>query len=87
MHSVELDRRRVQTVKLTLTIVAANFLLWTPFCITSVVDALWPQAISEWHLLTFNITHYMLSEPEKIKKTYINNIINRFRHQTLMIKA
>ncbi|CAD6186404.1 unnamed protein product [Caenorhabditis auriculariae] len=46
MQCVELDRRRVQTVKLTLTIVAANFLLWAPFCITSVIDALWPGALN-----------------------------------------
>ncbi|PIO73354.1 7 transmembrane receptor [Teladorsagia circumcincta] len=46
MQCVELDRRRVQTVKLTLTIVAANFILWAPFCITSVIDALWPRAIN-----------------------------------------
>ncbi|VDO44747.1 unnamed protein product [Haemonchus placei] len=46
MQCVELDRRRVQTVKLTLTIVAANFILWAPFCITSVIDALWPTAIN-----------------------------------------
>ncbi|PIO72485.1 7 transmembrane receptor [Teladorsagia circumcincta] len=39
MQCVELDRRRVQTVKLTLTIVAANFILWAPFCITS--DLVW----------------------------------------------
>ncbi|TKR96493.1 hypothetical protein L596_010503 [Steinernema carpocapsae] len=42
----ELDRRRVQTVKLTLTIVAANFLLWAPFCIISVIDALMPRFLS-----------------------------------------
>ncbi|CAB04712.1 Nematocin receptor 1 [Caenorhabditis elegans] len=46
MQCVELDRRRVQTVKLTLTIVAANFVLWAPFCITSVIDAVWPTAIN-----------------------------------------
>ena len=46
VQNVELDRRRIQTVKLTLTIVAANFILWTPFCITSVVDAICPECIS-----------------------------------------
>ncbi|KAK6725790.1 hypothetical protein RB195_004234 [Necator americanus] len=46
LQCVELDRRRVQTVKLTLTIVAGNFILWAPFCITSVIDALWPAAIN-----------------------------------------
>ncbi|CAJ0596135.1 unnamed protein product [Cylicocyclus nassatus] len=46
LQCVELDRRRVQTVKLTLTIVAGNFILWAPFCITSVIDALWPSAIN-----------------------------------------
>lgn len=46
LQCAELDRRRIQTVKLTLTIVAANFVLWAPFCVTSVVDALWPSAIN-----------------------------------------
>ncbi|WKX88821.1 hypothetical protein Q1695_008447 [Nippostrongylus brasiliensis] len=46
LQCVELDRRRIQTVKLTLTIVAGNFILWAPFCITSVIDALWPTAIN-----------------------------------------
>ncbi|CAI4226132.1 unnamed protein product [Auanema sp. JU1783] len=46
LQCLELDRRRVQTVKLTLTIVAANFLLWTPFCLISIIDAVWPYAIS-----------------------------------------
>ncbi|VDK49318.1 unnamed protein product [Anisakis simplex] len=36
---IELDRRHVQTVKLTLTIVAANFILWAPFCIINPVFA------------------------------------------------
>ncbi|KAI6210734.1 7TM GPCR domain containing protein [Aphelenchoides besseyi] len=42
----ELDRKRIQTVKLTLTIVAANFILWAPFCIISVIDALMPSFLS-----------------------------------------
>ncbi|KAK0423806.1 hypothetical protein QR680_008339 [Steinernema hermaphroditum] len=41
----EFDRRRVQTVKLTLTIVASNFVLWAPFCIISVIDALMPRFV------------------------------------------
>uniref|UniRef100_A0A0K0D9N8 G_PROTEIN_RECEP_F1_2 domain-containing protein n=1 Tax=Angiostrongylus cantonensis TaxID=6313 RepID=A0A0K0D9N8_ANGCA len=46
LQCMELDRRRAQTVKLTLTIVAANFILWAPFCIISVIDALWPSVIN-----------------------------------------
>ncbi|KAI6243696.1 G-PROTEIN-RECEP-F1-2 domain-containing protein [Aphelenchoides fujianensis] len=42
----ELDRKRIQTVKLTLTIVAANFILWAPFCVISVIDALMPHFLS-----------------------------------------
>ncbi|CAD5229023.1 unnamed protein product [Bursaphelenchus okinawaensis] len=42
----ELDRKRVQTVKLTLTIVAANFILWAPFNVISVIDALTPTFLS-----------------------------------------
>ncbi|PAV74372.1 hypothetical protein WR25_07932 isoform A [Diploscapter pachys] len=45
LQCTELDRRRLQTVRLTLAIVAANFLLWTPLCLTSAIDALWPHAI------------------------------------------
>ncbi|KAE9547894.1 hypothetical protein FO519_008892, partial [Halicephalobus sp. NKZ332] len=40
------DQKRVATVKLTLTIVAANFVLWAPFCIISVIDALMPYFLS-----------------------------------------
>ncbi|KAF8367848.1 ntr-1 [Pristionchus pacificus] len=46
IRTCELDRRRIQTVKLTLTIVATNFLLWAPFCLIQVVDALAPAAIN-----------------------------------------
>lgn len=38
--SNEYERRKLQTVKLTLTIVACNFLLWAPFCIVNVVKPL-----------------------------------------------
>uniref|UniRef100_A0A7E4UUU1 G_PROTEIN_RECEP_F1_2 domain-containing protein n=1 Tax=Panagrellus redivivus TaxID=6233 RepID=A0A7E4UUU1_PANRE len=40
------EKKRIATVKLTLTIVAANFVLWAPFCIISVIDALMPQFLS-----------------------------------------
>lgn len=43
----ESERKRVQTVKLTLTIVACNFLLWSPFCITNVIYALFPDFLSK----------------------------------------
>ncbi|CAJ0946241.1 unnamed protein product, partial [Mesorhabditis belari] len=46
VHQIELDRRRIQTVKLTMTIVVAHFILWTPFCVISVIDSLTPKAIS-----------------------------------------
>lgn len=42
----ENERKRVQTVKLTLTIVVCNFLLWSPFCITNVMWALFPDFLS-----------------------------------------
>lgn len=41
-------QKKIATVKLTLTIVAANFLLWAPFCIISVIDALMPQLLSKF---------------------------------------
>lgn len=43
----ELDRKRIQTVKLTLTIVSTNFLLWAPFNIISIIDALAPTFLSK----------------------------------------
>ncbi|GMR53512.1 hypothetical protein PMAYCL1PPCAC_23707 [Pristionchus mayeri] len=46
LRSSEFDRRRLQTVKLTLTIVATNFTLWAPFCLIQVIDALTPGAIN-----------------------------------------
>ncbi|CAP27485.1 Protein CBG07660 [Caenorhabditis briggsae] len=42
----EFDRKRVQTVRLTITIVACNFFLWMPFCIINVIQALWPDVLS-----------------------------------------
>ncbi|CAL2051540.1 unnamed protein product [Caenorhabditis brenneri] len=41
----EFDRKRVQTVRLTITIVACNFFLWMPFCVINVVQALWPEIL------------------------------------------
>lgn len=35
----EFDRKRVQTVRLTLTIVICNFFLWLPFCAINVIQA------------------------------------------------
>ncbi|KAL3122714.1 hypothetical protein niasHT_010276 [Heterodera trifolii] len=37
----EFDRKRIQTVRLTLTIVACNFFLWLPFCAINVIQAFW----------------------------------------------
>ncbi|VDM56872.1 unnamed protein product [Angiostrongylus costaricensis] len=59
---MELDRRRVQTVKLTLTIVASNFILWAPLCITSVIDALWPAVISMFAFVRSEGNHSTLIE-------------------------
>ncbi|PIC20841.1 hypothetical protein B9Z55_025895 [Caenorhabditis nigoni] len=42
----EFDRKRVQTVRLTITIVACNFFLWMPFCIINVIQALWPDVLN-----------------------------------------
>ncbi|KAF1749151.1 hypothetical protein GCK72_025618 [Caenorhabditis remanei] len=41
----EFDRKRVQTVRLTITIVACNFFLWMPFCVINVIQALWPEIL------------------------------------------
>ncbi|CAI5454861.1 unnamed protein product [Caenorhabditis angaria] len=38
----EFDRKRVQTVRLTITIVACNFFLWMPYCIYNVIQACFP---------------------------------------------
>uniref|UniRef100_A0AC34G2K9 G-protein coupled receptors family 1 profile domain-containing protein n=1 Tax=Panagrolaimus sp. ES5 TaxID=591445 RepID=A0AC34G2K9_9BILA len=42
----EYVQKKIATVKLTLTIVAANFLLWAPFCVISVIDAMLPMWIN-----------------------------------------
>uniref|UniRef100_A0A1I8AP94 G_PROTEIN_RECEP_F1_2 domain-containing protein n=1 Tax=Steinernema glaseri TaxID=37863 RepID=A0A1I8AP94_9BILA len=41
-QSSEFDRRRMQTVRLTMTIIGCNFFLWAPFCIANVIQALKP---------------------------------------------
>uniref|UniRef100_A0A914CAI9 G-protein coupled receptors family 1 profile domain-containing protein n=1 Tax=Acrobeloides nanus TaxID=290746 RepID=A0A914CAI9_9BILA len=42
----EQEKKRIQTVKLTMTIVIAHFVLWAPFCIVNVIDAFAPQSIN-----------------------------------------
>ncbi|TKR72528.1 hypothetical protein L596_019961 [Steinernema carpocapsae] len=42
----EFDRKRVQTVRLTMTIIACNFFLWAPFCIANVIQAVKPSVIN-----------------------------------------
>ncbi|KAE9549661.1 hypothetical protein FO519_007122 [Halicephalobus sp. NKZ332] len=39
----EFDRKRIQTVRLTLTIIVCNFLLWAPFCCMNVFYAFIPS--------------------------------------------
>lgn len=40
----EFDRKRIQTVRLTLTIIVSNFLLWAPYCLMNVFLAFVPSA-------------------------------------------
>lgn len=42
----EYDRKRVQTVRLTMTIIATNFFLWMPFCLVNMIQAFKPGALS-----------------------------------------
>ncbi|CAJ0579215.1 unnamed protein product, partial [Mesorhabditis spiculigera] len=42
----EFDRKRMQTVRLTLTIIACNFFLWAPFCVVNVLQANAPSLLS-----------------------------------------
>ncbi|WKY15181.1 hypothetical protein Q1695_000570 [Nippostrongylus brasiliensis] len=42
----EFDRKRVQTVRLTMTIIATNFFLWMPFCLVNMIHAFKPGALS-----------------------------------------
>ncbi|GMT34825.1 hypothetical protein PFISCL1PPCAC_26122, partial [Pristionchus fissidentatus] len=51
----EFDRKRTQTVRLTMTIIACNFFLWAPFCITNVIQAISPELISKEALIFFVI--------------------------------
>ncbi|VDM42926.1 unnamed protein product [Toxocara canis] len=46
-QTTELDRKRVQTVRLTMTIIVCNFFLWAPFCVVNVVQALAPRLLSK----------------------------------------
>lgn len=43
----EFDRKRLQTVRLTLTIIACNFFLWSPFCLANVLQAFAPDLLGE----------------------------------------
>ncbi|VDN50736.1 unnamed protein product [Dracunculus medinensis] len=45
-QSTGIDRKRIQTVRLTLTIITCNFLLWSPFCIVNILQALAPRLLS-----------------------------------------
>ncbi|KAI1716227.1 7 transmembrane receptor (rhodopsin family) domain-containing protein [Ditylenchus destructor] len=42
----EFDRKRIQTVRLTLTIIVCNFFLWSPFCVMNLVLAFAPNLLS-----------------------------------------
>ncbi|KAL6724937.1 hypothetical protein Aduo_019776 [Ancylostoma duodenale] len=42
----EFDRKRIQTVRLTMTIIATNFFLWMPFCVVNMIQAVKPDVLS-----------------------------------------
>ncbi|CAJ0959261.1 unnamed protein product, partial [Mesorhabditis belari] len=42
----EFDRKRIQTVRLTLTIIACNFFLWAPFCMVNILQANAPNLLN-----------------------------------------
>ncbi|KJH41785.1 7 transmembrane receptor [Dictyocaulus viviparus] len=42
----EYDRKRLQTVRLTMTIIATKFFLWMPFCLVNMIEAFMPGALS-----------------------------------------
>uniref|UniRef100_A0A0K0E713 G_PROTEIN_RECEP_F1_2 domain-containing protein n=1 Tax=Strongyloides stercoralis TaxID=6248 RepID=A0A0K0E713_STRER len=44
----EFGRKRIHTVRLTLTIIACNFFLWTPYCLFNVVQAIAPDLVSHY---------------------------------------
>ncbi|GMR32944.1 hypothetical protein PMAYCL1PPCAC_03139 [Pristionchus mayeri] len=54
-QSTEFDRKRTQTVRLTMTIIACNFFLWAPFCVTNIIQAISPEMISKEALIFFVI--------------------------------
>lgn len=41
------DRKRIQTIRLTLTIIACNFFLWAPFCLVNVIQAFAPTLLGK----------------------------------------
>lgn len=42
----EFLRKRIQTVRLTMTIIICNFFLWAPFCVANILQAIAPRLLS-----------------------------------------
>ncbi len=57
-----MDRQRTKTVKLTATIVACNFLLYSPFCITNVIYSFSPTMIGK----RISVIYVPLQQHDKI---------------------
>uniref|UniRef100_A0AC35F762 G-protein coupled receptors family 1 profile domain-containing protein n=1 Tax=Panagrolaimus sp. PS1159 TaxID=55785 RepID=A0AC35F762_9BILA len=55
-QSSEFDRKRIQTVRLTLTIVACNFFLWAPYCLMNAFMAFFPSLVNSYG----NVITYIL---------------------------
>uniref|UniRef100_A0A914VZZ0 G-protein coupled receptors family 1 profile domain-containing protein n=1 Tax=Plectus sambesii TaxID=2011161 RepID=A0A914VZZ0_9BILA len=74
----EIGRQRLTTVKLTMTIVACNFILWAPFCITNLIVAFQrhaiPATVATLIILVGNLNScvnpwiYMLFQRHQVKK-------------------
>ncbi|KAH7728211.1 Protein NTR-2 [Aphelenchoides avenae] len=44
-QSSKFDKKRIQTIRLTLTIIACNFFLWAPFCLVNIIQAFAPSLL------------------------------------------
>ncbi|VDO74370.1 unnamed protein product [Onchocerca flexuosa] len=45
---LKFNRKRFQTIRLTMTIIFCNFFLWAPFCIVNVLQAVAPHSMSNF---------------------------------------
>uniref|UniRef100_A0A914DF72 G-protein coupled receptors family 1 profile domain-containing protein n=2 Tax=Acrobeloides nanus TaxID=290746 RepID=A0A914DF72_9BILA len=97
----EFDRKRVQTVRLTLTIVTCNFFLWAPFCIMNVIQAFVPPNLINPKIIIYvlvlgnlnscvNPWIYVVFNRKNVKRAFLslkNNAKNVSRHVSNLVTS